>query len=118
MDFWDGEPPGMECLDSLYHNYLQSFINQILIPIRRPPVDELAQEPRQEQLHAEDHGEDRQVKERLIGDRAQRQSVHLFPDLCGNDPHRSPAADKEHQRPQTAEEIHRRAAEMRHEQHR
>ncbi len=107
----------MECLDSLYHNYLQSFINQILIPIRRPPVDELAQEPRQEQLHAEDHGEDRQVKERLIGDRAQRQPVHLFPDLCGNDPHRSPAADKEHQRPQTAEEIHRRAAEMRHEQH-
>lgn len=52
----------MECLDSLYHNYLQSFINQILIPVRRTPVDELAQEPRQEQLHAEDHGEDRQVK--------------------------------------------------------
>jgi len=51
-------------LDSLYH-HLQSFVDQVFVPLGRPSVDQLAQKSGQKQLNAENYGQNRQIKQRL-----------------------------------------------------
>ena len=104
-------------LDSLYH-HLQSFVDQIFVPLGGPSVDQFTQKSGQKQLNSENYGQNRQIKQWLVRNGPQGQGVALLPEFLGDDPHRRAAADEEHQRPEAAEEVHRRTPEMRHEQHR
>ena len=72
-------------LNTLYH-LIQCFINKVFVAVRGAAVDQLAEETRQEKLHAENHGQNSQVEERLVRDGAQRQVMRLLPEFAGNKP--------------------------------
>ena len=92
---------------------IQCFFDQVFITVCGIPVDQLAQESRQEQLHAEHDGQQRKVEKRLIRYGPHRQVMALFIQFGTDHPCRRTAAEKEHQRSQAAEKVHRRTAETR-----
>ena len=66
----------MRCIISI-----QRLIDQILVAVRRTAVDQFADEPREEELDAQNDGQDGQVEERLVGNRSQREGVSLLPEM-------------------------------------
>lgn len=70
------------------------FFDQVFITVCGIPVDQLAQESRQEQLHAEHDGQQRKVEKRLIRYGPHRQVMALFIQFGTDHPCRRTAAER------------------------
>ena len=86
---------------------LEFFLDIVFVALLAVSGYHFANESCEEKLESEDHRQQSQIEERLVGDRSEIQASALLYELFCNDPDRHKASDKEHKYACKAEEMHR-----------